>query len=205
MKFRTVSTLFVIITGTYLYKLFNEPLINICDLEKCPFCYGMDFCTEFQHVALNNTSFLNLFTNYFSVKNVYYGTYINNSVVLKKLAHNSELKNLDLLICKNQNLSGNCVINKVDSFEDYKLKITESVKDTNVKKSTIKNLRICTNEGVNNVLKILESLNTNPKSDFYKNVWTILQVNAEPILIQVLNIFINNKSECILFYNKFRY
>ncbi|XP_045601998.1 divergent protein kinase domain 2A [Procambarus clarkii] len=76
-------------------------------LHTCPACYGQTLCSHLLHDEYSSTTKIQLtgfstwkIMNFFNVKNVYYGESAENSVVLKKLAHDSELKEFDSNLCK---------------------------------------------------------------------------------------------------------
>ena len=71
---------------------------KVLGVDKCSACFGEDLCPEFVHgtIQIINYSFL---TSLFNHKNVYYGTYKGENVVLKKLASNEEFREFEQTIC----------------------------------------------------------------------------------------------------------
>jgi hypothetical protein len=75
--------------------------LRFLDHEKCPACYGRKLCMDFQSGAVKFTGLHGIpALKFINVKNVFYGTYKREKVVLKKLAHDSELETADKKICE---------------------------------------------------------------------------------------------------------
>lgn len=74
---------------------------DFLESHKCPACYGDSLCPDFYsgHVRLTNWTRYKV-SRLVNAKNVYYGDYRGRRVLLKKLAHDWELKALDQSICK---------------------------------------------------------------------------------------------------------
>lgn len=98
----------------------NQPLDEaFMELPSCPACYGQSLCpvilphqnTGVQRIELKGLSGWKVmkFVNY---KNVYYGYSGENLVVLKKLAHDTELREFDTKIC-NIKRAQNCNVSEV--------------------------------------------------------------------------------------------
>lgn len=89
------------------------------ELPSCPSCYGQGLCplilphqnASVQRIELTGTSGWKLmkFVNY---KNVYYGHSGENPVVLKKLAHDTELREFDKKVC-NMKRALNCNVSEI--------------------------------------------------------------------------------------------
>ena len=142
----------------------NYPIINLCDIETCPFCYGDDYCVELNKtVKLNYDSITNCVFNLFSVKNVYFGTDQNrNGVVLKKLAQNHELQRLerDVLVLSDKNIT----------VSDLKLLINKGTE----------NFYVCDSQTSGMVLEQVAHKNS-------VHLWTIFKINFEPIILEIFN------------------
>ncbi|XP_053635768.1 divergent protein kinase domain 2A isoform X1 [Cherax quadricarinatus] len=89
------------------------------ELHTCPACYGQTLCSQLlrdeysSHSKIELTGFTSWkIINFFNVKNVYYGQSGENSIVLKKLAHNSELKEFDQNLCKASKETENCDVSQ---------------------------------------------------------------------------------------------
>lgn len=198
----------------YIYLIFDQISLKdekFLSLNKCPFCYGISLCNELQldkfnklnhdkykkydfnfndEDSLSNTYFLQWLLN---IKNVFYikDNYSNKKLVMKKLAHSSELAEFDSneIICSNKCLnklvSANKKIFKYKfSFESFK-KFTEYFEIEST---------LCFSERFLNIL--YEDYNEiDGKNYFYPNIYllTTLILNPEPIFLQVgslLNCFI---------------
>ncbi|GIY08276.1 divergent protein kinase domain 2A [Caerostris darwini] len=87
-----------------LFHLHIDPSSDeFTNVDFCPACYGNDLCPQFFHgeVSLLGISKLKYLKN---SKNVFFGKLSSNRVILKKLAHDSEILNMDKLLCKKANL-----------------------------------------------------------------------------------------------------
>ncbi|CAG9813979.1 unnamed protein product [Phaedon cochleariae] len=81
-----------------IFLIQQKTVLELCELQTCPFCYGEDMCVDIREnkITLQYSSVSDFIYNLLSVKNVYFAVYDNKKVVLKKLAHDSELHKLDL-------------------------------------------------------------------------------------------------------------
>ncbi|GFT47692.1 divergent protein kinase domain 2A [Nephila pilipes] len=79
-------------------------------VDLCPACYGSDLCPQFYHgdISLIGISKLKYLKD---SKNVFSGKFSSNRVILKKLAHDWEIMNLDKLFCDKANLKP-CKVNE---------------------------------------------------------------------------------------------
>ncbi|KAJ3623856.1 hypothetical protein MTP99_017519 [Tenebrio molitor] len=147
------------IAGIYIGILTQRPVSTLCDSRKCPFCYGTDLCrdVEDERISLRYRSFSDLFYNLFSVKNVYFGEYDGVRVVLKKLGHQDELDRIE----RTTAVSEDIVLRSMDS-------------------AGVNSLKTCDREvGV--------SFLTSARRRFdLEQIWTILQVNPEPLMLHIL-------------------
>ncbi|GIY56966.1 divergent protein kinase domain 2A [Caerostris extrusa] len=87
-----------------LFHLHLDPSSDeFTNVDFCPACYGNDLCPKFFHgeVSLLGISKLKYLKN---SKNVFFGKLSSNRVILKKLAQDSEILNMDKLLCKKANL-----------------------------------------------------------------------------------------------------
>lgn len=159
MQYVVVFTFLFAGFGILTFLLLSRHLIELCDLAKCPFCYGVNLCTNIKNseISLEFNSFSKIFFNMFSVKNVYFGIYNGQQVVLKKLAHEKHLSNLKL---DNSNCSENLIVKYLSS-------------DRN------KNFKLCSDTSE----KLFHYLHyKNPL-----NICTILHVSLEPIILEIFS------------------
>ncbi|XP_042864550.1 divergent protein kinase domain 2A-like [Penaeus japonicus] len=108
----------IVITLIFFYGWYQK-VDDIVDLETCPACYGQTLCStlvghqEPLSERLQLTSFSKWkILNLVNVKNVYYGEMRDMPVVLKKLAHSSELREFDERVCKVAEQTENCSISQ---------------------------------------------------------------------------------------------
>lgn len=168
-------------------------VMQLTDLNRCPACYGVSVCPELysNQITLDTSQW-----SVFNAKNIFYGyTKSNRRVVLKKLAHNTEFKVFDEKICKEFNLKDNCKpveLLNASNIDDKVLKTVEyniTWADTEPRKGLV----LCPYAySLYELLQpILNSRKGNYKSEML-NIWTMLNINPEPIILQVNFIFLYN-------------
>lgn len=145
--------------GILLYIILPKPIIELCDLSKCPFCYGDDLCMDIKgnEISLEFNSVSKFFFNIFSVKNVYFGTYKSEHVVLKKLSYENELSKL-----------------KLTDLDCERHKVSEYLNSTENEK-----FKFCTDSS--------ERLFQRVSHKNFTNICTILYVNIEPIILEMFS------------------
>ena len=108
-------TLSVMLYGSLLHSISKNHLKEdtFLQIDKCPACFGTNFCSRLHNgaVRFNGWSRVRLL-DAVNVKNVYFGTYQGQPVVLKKLGHNKELRELDQLVCLSANMRKNCDVSR---------------------------------------------------------------------------------------------
>lgn len=79
-------------------KLKNE---HVTKIASCPACYGIDMCPQFikETIVLTNWTSYTLLSYFFNAKNIFYARFKDQPVILKKLAHNHELEEVDWQLC----------------------------------------------------------------------------------------------------------
>ncbi|XP_046828767.1 divergent protein kinase domain 2A-like [Vespa crabro] len=169
----------------------NLSIERLCELHKCPACYGISECNYIKNINITLDDIFSLINYLFGVKNVFMGKYFETKVVLKKLAHTSELKAFDEMLCENKNLQFLCKndlkINnhssQVDFYELVKRKLISSfTQDDNSL------LRLCPSDrNIDTLFHNLYAKNKELESNnFYINLWTLVTINPEPLLLQIL-------------------
>ena len=157
------------------------------DVEKCPYCYGETLCEDFKagKIRLRNDGLTYVIRNVVRSKNVYFATYGASDVVLKKLGQNAELESLDDIICRETgNSNGQCDFSSVVDVQDYHAKIVLALRST---KGKLAPFTICSDDGAKIMYRHIKSFKPPSvhEATHLKNVWTSLNVNAEPIMLQV--------------------
>ena len=153
--------------------IFKISVNNLKEVEKCPICFGLSGCRfiDNNEITINHKDINTLFTNLFGMKNVYYGKLKNVDVILKKLAHCSEFKAFDETINK--------ILKK--KYVDFQ-KLIERAVNADMR-DTMSKLRLCP------TVKHLNLLFSNIliKDGFmYEHLWTLIKINPEPLILQVL-------------------
>lgn len=133
----------------------SKRLADLSELATCPYCYGEDYCGEFEtNVSLRYRSVADVIFNLLSVKNVYFATNNGNDVVIKKLANSDEFEKL------NRN------IRAIIGIED----VLEALLNN-------RNVRVCSVDVAELFLRRFARKNLT-------NIWTLIGVNAEPLLLE---------------------
>ena len=116
---RHICILILLIIGGLLYYHFflmttrnhlEDP--TYLGVDKCPACYGTSLCEQFSEGNFEFESYSRLrFLDFVNIKNVYYGLYLNkHHVILKKLAHNTELALFDKDLCMEATQHEDCEV-----------------------------------------------------------------------------------------------
>ncbi|XP_008478183.1 deleted in autism protein 1 [Diaphorina citri] len=178
----------IVIISFYVYKSYSAlNIIDLTELNKCPFCYGKTACTNlFNGNIKMNSSTSNIFYNLINLvlnsKNVYYGSYKHQSsykdIVVKKLANDNELKNFDTYIRTRFGVYSNFQKMEKNFKTEISKFLTTSTNDVDVK------LKLCPDP---HAFDILLPDGHDLSSEEYIHFYTMLYVNPEPILMQILN------------------
>nr|XP_026497691.1 deleted in autism protein 1 homolog [Vanessa tameamea] len=172
-----------------LFGGFKGPqVMQLTDLNRCPACYGVTVCPELYSNQI--TLEYSHWSNMFNAKNIFYGyTKSSRRVVLKKLAHDWELSEFDTKICKTFNLKYNCKpieLLNVSNVDDKVLKTVEyniTWPDAEPRKGLV----LC--PYAYSLYELLQPIINNRKGNYKSemlNIWTILNINPEPIILQVI-------------------
>lgn len=163
---------------------------QLAEVHKCPACYGVSACHDIHKVNLLWHDVSTIFLHLFGVKNVFFGTYNRNKIVVKKLAHSFELEAFDIAYCNKLHFEYPCLniskekLNKhATDFDDLIKKIITS----DFSKDDSSRLRLCpTLEHVDDLFYNirLNYKNIDP-TEYLINLWTILSINPEPLILQV--------------------
>ncbi|XP_054013742.1 divergent protein kinase domain 2A-like isoform X1 [Hylaeus anthracinus] len=195
LKFKKWKLLFFVI----IFIIFKwskiitfQPNINyLTELHKCPACFGTSACNYIHKVDITPYDFYSTFSYLFGVKNVFFGFFINNKVILKKLAHSSELNDFDRMLCENENFGHICEknlknVNNKTSIDFYELIVREVTLD--FAKDNLVRLRLCPN--AQHLRNLLEYVYVNNEQVDLKtleiNIWMSIILNPEPLLLQIL-------------------
>lgn len=164
--------------------------MEITEKEKCPACYGISLCPDIDNnkIKFEYDNFNSIFNNLFGIKNVFFGKYGNIKVVMKKLAHNSELKNFDKMICSSSDLKELCFKDSKENkskINFHQLILTE-LQNLNKNDPDIK-LRVCPSvENFDDIFSSVQKENFTNNDDYYKYLWSSIKLNPEPIMLQVI-------------------
>lgn len=181
----------------YCYSLlFGDPklptIMKLTNVQRCPACYGLTVCQELysNEISLETNGWYNIF----NAKNIYYGyTKSNRKVVLKQLAHDWEFKNFDLKFCKRWKLNRNCQPKQVINTSNIDEKILKIVKYNLswLYDEPRKGLVMC--PYATSFYELLHSVPDAHKEylNSHKiNIWTMLMINPEPLILQVICLYI---------------
>lgn len=176
-----------IMCSILVHYIINNTHNKFLEVEKCPFCYGNDYCHVFEnnYITFSNLTFSEILFNLINVKNVYIANYNGTKVILKKLAHNWELQNIDKMVYTLQNSMDNCLSYTNNCSKDFTANIMEYLINENKNKLT--NLKICSLSAINQFTNLLFALNSHLNTSFMTaTLWTTILANVEPLLLQVL-------------------
>ncbi|XP_074112720.1 divergent protein kinase domain 2A isoform X1 [Cotesia typhae] len=188
----TIVIIFSSIITIQVINLLSPNILELTELSKCPACYGTTACAKIFDSDLS-FEFYDLFTtlsHLFAAKNVFYATLEGTRVVLKKLAHNNEFYLFDRMICESKKLKHLCIdnINKnnnVEIFdEEYYLSLIVSEVSLNVINGNSKLILCPTTGHLKNIFNL--SQNYTFYENDYINLWTLIKINPEPIILQIL-------------------
>lgn len=170
----------VIALGIVLFEYLKVDLIKLCELEKCPYCYGTDLCELVLKnvIKVREDTSMTFLTNHFSVKNVIYATLFDDNIILKKLAHLEELEKLDKTICPEEN----CNLTLISYNRNYTQEIFDIL--TTEHKDIVKNFKVCSKTAAAAFLKEVSSHFLEEKK--LTHIWTLLNLNVEPLLLKVV-------------------
>lgn len=168
---------------------------KLTNLDRCPACYGVSVCPELysQQIVLERLGW----TNMLNAKNIYYAyTRYNRRAVLKKLAHDWELRKFDANLCQMFDLKSNCkpseAVNKSKLLEKI-VKIVE-YNLTNPGMDPRKGLVMCPySYSIYELIKPLVKENQPSYPTELMYTWTMLMLNPEPIILQVISSIIKCK------------
>lgn len=161
---------------------------QLMELHKCPACYGVSACHNIHQVDLLWNDVNAIISHLFGVKNVFFGTYNQSKVVLKKLAHSSELKTLDVALCNELHLEYPCSF--LVPLDRYTVDFYDLIRKTitsDFSKDDTRRLRLCpTLEHLDDLFYNVHLNNKYINSMQYLiNIWTLVSINPEPLILQV--------------------
>ncbi|XP_016914311.2 divergent protein kinase domain 2A [Apis cerana] len=171
---------------------FRPDMNRLMELHKCPLCFGTSACNYIHEIDITFHDFYSVFSYFFGVKNVFFGSFNKNRVVLKKLAKNFELDEFDRIVCENKNISHICTINTKDVDDNINInfhKFIEKEVNLNFIKNNFNGLKLCpTIQHLDNFLKdVYRNKKDIPKKIFDINIWTLIVLNPEPLFLQILS------------------
>ncbi|GJQ86582.1 hypothetical protein Trydic_g7818 [Trypoxylus dichotomus] len=179
----TSIAILIVVIGIAAY-FFVKPITSYSDIEKCPYCYGNGICHAFQSNEIV-VSFFSL-ANFINYKNIFYGEYNNINVIVKKLASNEELRRFDDNVCYENHLQDGCKLGIIDDEQNYTRKIIDYMSG-NI--NEFKPFKVCSNAAAYVLYDDFYRLKPADLQvkDYLKNVWTVLKINVEPLMLQLLN------------------
>ncbi|KOC59654.1 Deleted in autism protein 1 like protein [Habropoda laboriosa] len=195
LKFKKWELLFF---ATILFALkwptiitFRPNMDHFIELHKCPACFGTSACNYIHEVNITLNDFYSAFSYFFGVKNVFFGVFNKNKVVLKKLAQSFELNEFDRMLCENKHFSHICT--KTAKAANNKLNINfleliEKEVNLNFSKDNFSRLRLCPSvQHLNNLLQHVYHNNKDIDPKILNlNIWVLTALNPEPLLLQIL-------------------
>ena len=184
-------TIFLLILGTSLYIVFmydlgTNRLRDAIYLQhlSCPACYGRKMCNDFHSGAIQFVGISRLPSLHFlNVKNVHHALWKDKRIVLKQLAHDSELREADQKICRLTGHSGgDC--NVGDALFRHEFNAGAVLHPATVR--GLSDLVTCPSPRL--LQRIDERFNERENYLLHSEqlmIYTTLMINPEPIVLQV--------------------
>ncbi|XP_070165715.1 divergent protein kinase domain 2A [Polyergus mexicanus] len=162
---------------------------QLTEQHKCPVCYGVSACHNIHQINLLWHDINTIVSHLFGVKNVFFATYNQSKVVLKKLAQSSELKAFDVALCKKLHLEYPCTNVLLDKYiVDFDNRIKETI-TSNFSKDNSSRLRLCPT--IQHLDDLFYNVHLNNKhidpTQYLINLWTLVSLNPEPLILQILS------------------
>lgn len=160
---------------------------QLTEQHKCPVCYGVSACHDIYKINLLWHDINAIISHLFDVKNVFFATYNQSKVVLKKLAQSSELKAFDVTFCKILHLEYPCSNVPLDRYvADFYNHIKETL-TSDFSKDDTSRLRLCPT--IQHFDDLFHNVHLNNKhiapTQYLINLWTLVSLNPEPLILQV--------------------
>ncbi len=160
---------------------------NFLEIHTCPACYGISLCDTLLkgHVQFTSISKYRIL-DYANTKNIFFGLLDNKTeVMLKKLGHNTELKDLEETICAMAGEAQNCDFRTAI----YKTKLSTAREFTSYTVANISDMMRCPSQRLVSRMVEMYKERHSPR-DFplieRLHLYSTLLVNPEPLIIQVL-------------------
>lgn len=180
-KLKVMTAVLVTLLACYVYKELNTTISNLTKVNSCPFCFGKEFCQLLHtNTTISNADSLNVFNS----KNVFRATFNDREIILKKLANSAEINVFDKSICGDVEYCNTSLINISINEEDIIKVLLRNKPDE------VNSLKVCGPNVAMEFLKDVVSLDSYAnmkKKDMLTNIWTILSINPEPLILQLLN------------------
>jgi hypothetical protein len=154
--------------------------------SKCPLCYGKSLCKKlkkFKPFQLESKTFADdtyLFNKFVNIKNVYFAKYnFVQKVVIKKLAHNEELKQFDEFERKCSKADSlNCISKILRS--KYKFVTPKTFNNHNIEFGSCFSDRL-----IDWMYKTYQEYESDDRKIVDMSLLTTLKINPEPIVLQM--------------------
>ncbi|XP_025271210.1 deleted in autism protein 1 homolog isoform X2 [Camponotus floridanus] len=162
---------------------------QLTEQHKCPACYGVSMCRDIHKINLLWHDINAIISHLFGVKNVFFATYNQRKVVLKKLAQSFELKAFDITLCKKLQLEYPCTNVLLDRYvADFYNYIKETI-TLDFSKDDSSRLRLCPT--LQHLDDLFYNIYLNNKyidpTQYLINLWTLVSLNPEPLILQILS------------------
>lgn len=181
-------TLFL--TRNVIIQILYPSITQLAEVHKCPTCYGVSACHDIHKINLSWHDASTIFLHLFGIKNVFFGSYNHDKIVLKKLAHSSELKAFDIAFCNKLHLEYPCTSISEEELSKYATDLDDLIKKTvssDFSNDDSSRLRLCPT--TQHIDDLFYNIHLNYKHadtiDYLINLWTLLSINPEPLILQV--------------------
>lgn len=181
-----IGTCALILKIIIIIQSLYPSVTQLTEQYKCPTCYGVSMCHNIHKINLLWHDTNTIISHLFGVKNVFFATYNQRKVVLKKLAQSSELKAFDITLCTKLQLEYPCMNVLLDRYVDFYNYIKETI-TLDFSKDDSSHLRLCpTLQHLDDLFYniYLNNKYINP-TQYLINLWTLVSLNPEPLILQV--------------------
>ncbi|XP_014484465.1 PREDICTED: deleted in autism protein 1 homolog isoform X2 [Dinoponera quadriceps] len=183
----------LLLTKNVVIQNLYPSVTQLAEIHKCPVCYGVSACHDIHKVIFSWHDVSTIFLHLLGVKNVFFGTYNQNKVVLKKLAHSSELEAFDVFFCDKLHLKYPCSNVSKKKLNRHAANFDNLIKETITSdffKDDSSRLRLC--PSTQHIDDLFHNIYLNYKytdsTEYLIHLWMLLSINPEPLILQILSV-----------------
>lgn len=177
------AVLLLLLAAASVLRVRRWDALALAELDSCPACYGVTMCPAFMARRVSLTWSVANLLNLAGAKNVFLASLRDDGdrvVVLKKLGHDHELAALDAALCGR---GGSCHVGEAVLRVSDLYTAVESALRAEEGRGVV----LCPSAvNLDKLLgKVLSRNKGVSRRTVLANVWTLLNINAEPLVLQV--------------------